>query len=161
MMAKSGRAGIIQHRQDVRNAEGDFRNRFPKSYSVTRAPREKLEKSIPENLDASALSKVKFLLPAGFSTIPKHAEVAEWQTRVVQDHVPARVWRFDSSLRHFLLFFIQTYKKRGARVILHAPPLRGWLFRSYLQVAELDYPPATIPNRAGSVPFIRKVYWLV
>gem|GEM_PF-4763439 len=28
------------------------------------------------------------------------AEVAEWQTRMVQDHVLARVWKFDSSLRH-------------------------------------------------------------
>jgi hypothetical protein len=26
--------------------------------------------------------------------------VAEWQTRMVQDHVLARVWRFNSSLRH-------------------------------------------------------------
>ena len=29
-----------------------------------------------------------------------HAEVAEWQTRMVQDHVPARVCEFDSRLRH-------------------------------------------------------------
>ena len=36
------------------------------------------------------------------SCIQSRAEVAEWQTRMVQDHVPARAWGFNSPLRHHI-----------------------------------------------------------
>ena len=37
------------------------------------------------------------------ATTPVNARVAEWQTRKIQDLVPARAWRFKSSLAQFLL----------------------------------------------------------
>ena len=40
------------------------------------------------------------LLPKRARLCPALGEVAEWQTRMVQVHVPARAWGFNSPLPH-------------------------------------------------------------
>jgi hypothetical protein len=45
------------------------------------------------------------------------AQVAEWQTRWLQVPVPARVWRFDSSLGHIGVYMWIVASKRFELIV--------------------------------------------